>query len=76
MTLQELSAEYAAGAAALGDRIRELRAAAALAEDPERLSLESRIRLLSSMWRDMREIAALTQHYYERGYNRNEKYIL
>lgn len=77
MTLQELSEEYSAGAEMIRARIRELTAQEdAAEEEQERLLLHSRIRLLSSMWRDMREVAALTGHYYERGYCRNEKYIL
>lgn len=77
MTLKELSEEYSAGAETIKARIRELSAQEAAAEDePDRLLLRSRIRLLTSMWRDMREVAALTEHYYERGYCRNEKYIL
>lgn len=76
MTLYELSVEYSAGAAALKARIRELKALEASAEGAEQLVLRDRIRLLSSMWRDMRDVAALTEHYYERGYCRNEKYIL
>lgn len=77
MSLYELSQEYCAGAEALGRRIRELKALEKQVEDDAaRLSLHGRIRMLSSMWRDMREIAVLTEHYYERGHRRNAKYIL
>lgn len=77
MTLQQLSLEYGAGAQAIKDRIRELKTRAEEEKNESaRLALNSRIRLLSSMWRDMRDIAVLTQHYYERGYCRNAKYIL
>ena len=77
MTLYELSMEYSASAEALHGRIRELRAQAAQEEnDTARLLLLDRIKVLTSMWRDTREIAALTGHYYERGHCRNAKYIL
>ena len=77
MNLYELSKEYYMGAEALSRRIRELKIQEKQAgDDSARLMLHGRIRLLSSMWRDMREIAVLTEHYYERGHHRNAKYIL
>lgn len=77
MTLYQLSLEYSDGALALRERIRALeRQAREETDESARLALSSRIRLLSSMWRDMRDIAVLTQHYYERGHCRNAKYII
>ncbi len=77
MTLYELSMEYNASAEALRGRIRELRAQAAQTEsESDCLLLQARIRALSAMLRDTREIAVLTEHYYERGYCRNAKYII
>lgn len=77
MSLYQLSLEYSSGAQALRERIRELEAQAeAEADGSARMRLDRRIRLLTSMWRDMREIAVLTEHYYERGYCRNAKYII
>ena len=45
-------------------------------DENERLQLADRIRLLQAMQREARELAALTEHYYERGYWRNVKYTL
>ena len=38
--------------------------------------LEDRIRMLRMMWREARDLAVLTERYYERGYRRNAKYTL
>ncbi len=77
MTLLELSVEYRAHAEALKERIRLLRARQAGTRDPgERLALEGRIKLLGTMLREARELAVLTERYYERGYKRNAKYTL
>ena len=77
MTLLEMSAEYRAQAAALKQRIEELEAQYAASRNKrERLALEGRIRILNSMCRDAKELAALTEHYYDRGYYRSEKYTL
>lgn len=77
MTLYQLSMEYSEGARAIRERIRDLEARArAETDEPARLALNCRIRLLTSMWRDMRDIAVLTEHYYERGHCRNAKYII
>ena len=77
MTLQELSKEYRASAEALDQRMRLLRAQAAEAgSEAGRQALMNRIRVLGVMRRETREIAALTEHYYERKYYRNAKYIL
>lgn len=77
MTLWELSKQYSAAAEALRERIRLLKAQAEQADsEAERQSLLNRVRILNAMWRDTREIAVLTEHYYERNYCRNAKYIL
>jgi len=77
MTLQELSKQYSAAAEALDERVRLLRAQAGRAgSEGERQALLDRIRVLNVMRRDTREIAVLTEHYYERNYCRNGKYIL
>ena len=45
--------------------------------DPkERDRLEERIRMLSTMLREARELAVLTERYYDRGYHRNAKYTI
>ena len=75
MTLAQLSVEYRSQAALLKTRIEDLeRRCRASRSKQERLSLERRIRILSSMYRDARELAALTEHYYARGYHSNEHY--
>ena len=38
--------------------------------------LRRRIAELIPIWREMREIAALTNRYYDRSYHKNEKYTL
>ena len=70
MTLQELSVEYRAHAQALELRIHQT-------EDPEVcFQLRDRIRLLSIMLREARELAVLTERYYDRRYRRNAKYTI
>ena len=77
MTLYELSMEDSASAAAIRTRIGALRQLCEQTEDEgARQLLEHRIRVLNAMWRETREIAVLTEHYYDRGYRRNGKYIL
>ena len=77
MTLYELSLEYTAGADLLKARIDQLRAQLAQTENEQtRLNLTRRIRTLTTMWRQTREIAQLTAHYYDRGYRRNAHYII
>ena len=75
MTLLELSAEYRAHAAVLKGRIslleekrREPRSRA------EKKELDRRIQMLCSMQREAMELAALTEHYYDRGYHSNARY--
>jgi hypothetical protein len=75
MTLKELSAEYAAHARALDLRIRQLETRLEQSEDlDERGRLEDRVRMLSAMLREARELAVLTERYYDRGYHRSAKY--
>lgn len=77
MKLQELSKDYRASAKLLQTRLRELRAALAKEKDPEaRWRLKRRIADLTPMLTEMNILAELTEHYYERGYYRNEKYRL
>lgn len=77
MTLWELSRQYGAAADTLRDRIRLLKKQAEEADsESKRQSLLNRVRILNAMWRDTHEIAVLTEHYYERNYCRNAKYIL
>lgn len=77
MTLQELSLCYEEAAIPLRRRLRELRQALALEEDPEKIwQLKRRITELTPILTQMNEMAELTAHYYDRGYRRNEKYTL
>ena len=77
MTLLEISAGYRAAAVPLRARLRELRRALAQAQDPEEIwHIKRRIAELTPMLTQMNELAELTEHYYERGYYRNEKYTL
>ena len=77
MTLLELSVEYRAHARALDFRICQLQAVLESTEnEDQRLMLQERIHMLSTMLREARELAVLTERYYERGYRRNAKYTL
>ena len=76
MTLLEMSASYRSSAAAIHGRIVELRALERAQADPEAaFRLRRRIDELTPLWREARELAALTAHYYDRSYH-NEKYTL
>lgn len=77
MTMRELSDSYRAAAQPLRVRLRELRQALAKAQDPEEIwHLRRRIAELTPMLTQMNELAELTEHYYDRGYYRNEKYTV
>ena len=77
MTLLELSAEYRSHARALDLRICQLECRLAGTRDADqRCQLEDRIRMLSTMLREARELAVLTERYYDRGYRRNAKYTI
>ena len=77
MTLRELSAQYEHSAQLLRVRISELRRQKKMTQDAQELFwLERRMAALAPMLRQMNELAELTEHYYERGYWRSEKYTL
>ena len=77
MTLLELSVEYRAHARALDFRICQLQDVLERTENEnQRLMLQERIHMLSTMLREARELAVLTERYYERGYRRNAKYTI
>ena len=77
MTLLELSEQYRAQSMVLKERLVLLRARQEYTwDEAERLQLANRIRILQAMQREARELAALTEHYYDRGYHRNAKYTL
>lgn len=77
MTLAELSVEYRRHAQALNERICQLELLLDQSEeDDQRCQLQDRIRMLTVMLREARELAVLTERYYDRGYRRNVKYTL
>jgi len=77
MTLQELSVEYREHARLLDLRICQLNCRLEYArDDSERCQLEERIHMLSTMLREARELAVLTERYYDRGYRRNARYTI
>ena len=77
MTMQELSRSYEESAALLRSRLLHLRRAAVHSRDPEEVwHLKRRIAELTPLLTQMNELADLTAHYYDRGYWRNEKYIV
>ena len=77
MTLRELSGGYRAAAQPIRARLRELRIEMKTERAAERMFwLKRRTAVLTEMLRQMNELAELTEHYYERGYYRNEKYRL
>ena len=76
MTLYQMSFLYREDALRLRMRITVLRERARTADSEEKLRLTRRILELEQLLRQSRELAELTQHYYERGYHRSEKYTL
>jgi len=77
MTLLEMSASYRESAAAIHGRIVELRVLERAQADPEAaFRLHRRIDELTPLWREARELATLTAHYYDRSYHKHEKYTL
>lgn len=77
MTLKELSVCYRAAAVPLRLRLRQLRQMLKQTTDPEEIwHIRRRIAQLTPMLTEMNELAELTEHYYDRGYYRNEKYTL
>lgn len=77
MTLAEIGQGYRAAAEPLRRRLKELRTALKTAEDPEEIwHLKRRIAELTPMLTECNALAALCEHYYERGYHRSETYTL
>jgi len=75
--LAEMSREYRESARLLQERLRLLRQMLARTDDPEEIwHIKRRIAELTPMLTQMNELADLTEHYYERGYWRSEKYTL
>ena len=77
MTLLEISRSYREAALPLRRRLKELRMALRETDDPEEIwHIKRRIAELTPMLTQMNELAELTEHYYDRGYWRSEKYTL
>lgn len=77
MTLQEMSVDYRVQAQTIHGRIQELRELEKRTESPlVQAELNRRIRALSVLWRESRELAEHLERYYERGYCRNGKYTI
>lgn len=77
MTLREMSQDYKAAAEPLRIRLRQLRMALKETADPEEIwRIKRRIAELTPMLTQVNELAELTEHYYDRGYWRSEKYTL
>ena len=77
MTLSEMSLSYRDSAEVLRLRLIELRLARRQCRTRKQIrALDARIRALSPLLRQCRELAALTQHYYERSCPRNERYCV
>ena len=77
MTMEGISAEYRASAELLRARLKQLRQKKKEAHDPGVIwQLNRRIAELTPILTQMNELADLTEHYYDRGYWRNEKYTV
>lgn len=77
MTLAELSRTYQASAAAIHRRLQELRGQLKAETDPAAAErLRRRIAELTPLWRETRDLALLTEHYYDRSFYRYEHYTL
>ncbi len=76
-SLQALAQDYKDAAQPLRRRLSDLRRELKDADDSEEIwHIKRRIAELTPMLTQMNELADLTEHYYDRGYWRNEKYTL
>ncbi len=77
MALADLSPEYRESARLLKERMKQLRKALRETRDPEeKWNIERRMAALTPIITQMNELAELTEHYYEPGFWRNEKYTV
>ena len=75
MTLEELSKTYREAAKPLRERLQQLRMELVMETNPQTVfCLKNRIAQMAPILTQLNELAELTEHYYERGYWRNEKY--
>lgn len=75
MTLAQLAVSYRHEEDVLRRRIQQIRALPVHSRQEE-LVKEDRLRVLESMRRDVRDVAVLCEHYYDRGYRRNRRYSI
>ena len=76
MTIQEMGGAYRDQAEVLRERIGVLRAVRREESGEARLRLDRRISMLETICRETGELAALLEHYYDRGYRHSGKYTL
>ena len=76
MSLLHMAASYRQGGELIRLRIAALRDAAKTADPVEKRQLELRIRDLSVLDRETREVALVLERYYDRRYHNNERYTL
>ena len=75
MTLEELRETYREAAKPLRERLKQLRMELVTETDPQTaFCLRTRISQMTPILTQLNELAELTEHYYERGYWRSEKY--
>ena len=76
MSLLRMAASYRRGGDLIRLRIAALREAEKTAGPEEKQRLEMRIRDLSVLYRETREIARVLERYYDRRYHNDERYTL
>ena len=76
-SLKQISRDYRYAASLLRVSLKKLRQQLKTAEDPEEVfRIKRHIAELTPILTQMNELAELTEHYYDRGYWRNEKYTV
>ena len=73
MTMTEMAVSYRREADALRHRMRLVREKPARTE-AEQIAKEERLRLLKAMRRDVREVAAFCERYYDKSYQGNQHF--
>lgn len=77
MSLRSLSSGYREAAAKLKIHLRRLRREMRQQTNPDRLCrLKHDYLRCTQMYRECRDLADLTEHYYERSYYRDKRYTL
>lgn len=77
VTLKQISKGYREAAVPLRRRLKELRRALKETEDPEQIwRIRRKIAELTPILTQLNELAELTEHYYERGYYRGDRYTM